>query len=413
MSRRGWERAVGAALPLLLIVGGRPGPAFAEPECPAPRVLVVSALDASGNLADGSPIDPQRHRFFALANAVENEIIANNRADIRFFSTFSSSVAITDVDYELTVEADSTEGGVRVSLGLVDQNARTVLRRSEGVGGTDWVLHSIDLAQQVAATVTPMIRPIREHQRRMRATTSEAIHAGFSLQAREIPVELRESKEVSFVLQDCDGEPLPSRGVALQLEGPGRLKPHRVTTDERGRARFTYTAPDENARATVVLAHRYEDAAGNDGIVATDAVVFRTSGKLWLLIDHRSRGAEIIVVAEHNGSLESHWDQDNTRGGFVVASTSDPDEELWSSSVVGFLEMQVVRQREGRWATVGEWFPAPATITTAERGGYAVDIAWPIEGGGTVPVHGTITYRKPAGFDAARQKFLRAKRAIR
>ena len=146
---------------------------------------------------------------------------------------------------------------------------------------------------------------------------------------------------------------------------------------------------------------------GADFVIAID---INTSGKLWLLIDHISDRAEVIVVGEHIGPLEMMWSNENTRGGIIAALSNDEDDEFWSSYFVGFIDMKVDKAGEGVWNISDDWFPGETKITSREQGGFEIEILWSLEGGGVFPVRGVITYNKPAGFDTARKRFLAAKR---
>jgi len=105
-----------------------------------------------------------------------------------------------------------------------------------------------------------------------------------------------------------------------------------------------------------------------------------------------------------------YWNSDNTRGGSIAAFSDDADKELWSSSLVGFIEMRVAPTGEDQWTASDTWFPGPTKITKRQEGGYGIEILWPMEDGTSLPVKGTITYEKPESFDQARNRYLAAKR---
>ncbi len=383
--------------------------ATAQDECPQPRVKVSNDMDYY--------IPQQRsnaeHNHLSLNTAVANSIIAQNAGDIRFFSSFTAAIPSGEMDYYLSVGSSPTDSGVQVLIKLVDNNNRVVLNSTKAVNDPLWVENTIDIAQTIANEVSPLIDKIKDHQHRIRDTTQAAISSKFELEQRSYTVKPKEEKRVTFVLKDCDGVVLPHRGLILELEGKGKIDRAAWIVDEDGMGEFVYTAPEDNEQATVTLAHEYEDVAGNENRVSVDAVDFNISGKLWLLVNHVNERAEIYIVGEHLGELEMNWNSDNTRGGTIAAFSDDVDKEIWSSNLVGFIEMTVTPAGANLWTVSNTWFPGPTKITTKQKGGYDIEILWPMENGTVLPVHGTITFEKPALFDQARKKYLAAKRGGR
>lgn len=377
-----------------------------EGECPQPRVEVANDIDYY-NMPSGGEAG---HNHLSMNTAVGNSIIALNSGDIRFFSAFTLAVPLEEVDYHLSVGSSPSNQGVLVAIKLVDNNNRVVLNRTKTVDDPGWPENVNAIAQQIANEVSPIIDNIKDHQILIRSTTEAAISSKFDPEKRNYTVMPEKKQKVSFILKDCDDATLPIRDVILELEGPGKIDKTSLTVDTDGKGEFTYTAPKENAKAKVILVHKYEDVAGNDNRISVDAVDFNTSGKLWLLIDHISKRAEIIVVGEHLGPLEMMWDNGNTRGGIIAAFSDDEDEEIWSSFFVGFIDMKVDQAGEGVWNISRDWFAGETKITSREQGGFEIEIQWPLDNGGILPVRGIITYNKPAGFDAARKRFLAAKR---
>lgn len=379
---------------------------IAQDQCPQPSVKVANDMDYY-NQQQRSDTE---HNHLALKTAIANSIIAQNANDIRFFSSFTAAVPVGEVDYYLTVGSDPTNSGVQVLIKLVDNNNRVVLRNQNIVNDALWVENTNDIAHGIAKEVTPLINKIKDHQHLIRNTSKAAISSKFELEKRSYAVKVKEKKSVSFVLKDCDEVILPFRTVILELKGKGEIDRTTCTVDENGKGEFVYTAPEDNGQTTVTLAHRYEDVAGNDNRFSVDAVNFNTIGKLWLLVNHITDRAEIYVVGEHIGELEMNWNSDNTRGGIIAAFSNDVDKEMWSSYLVGFIEMTVKQTGDNIWSVSNSWLPESTKINTMQEGGYEIEILWPMEDGGSFPVRGTITFEKPDLFDQARKKYLAAKR---
>lgn len=379
---------------------------IAQDNCPQPRVKVANDMDYY-NMQQPSETE---HNKLSLNTAVANSIIAQNASDIRFFSSFTVAVPVGDVDYHLTVGSDPSNAGVQVFIKIVDNNNRVVLINQNMVNDALWVENINDIAYGIAKEVSPLINKIKDHQHLMRNTSKAAISSKFELDKRSYVVKVKEKKRITFVLKDCDDVVLPFRTVFLELEGKGKIDKTTCTVDENGTGEFVYTAPENNEQATVALAHQYEDVAGNDNRFSVDGIKFNTSGKLWLLVNHVTDRAEIYIVGEHIGELEMNWNSDNTRGGIIAAFNNDEDREMWSTYLVGFIEMTVKQTGDNIWSVSNSWLPESTKINTMQKGGYEIEILWPVEDGPSFPVRGTITFEKPALFDQARQKFLAAKR---
>ena len=373
----------------------------AQDPCPKPRVLVTNDI----SYYDQQPIEEDIR--LNLINGVANSIIAQNRNDIDFISLLAPGV---DIDYSLTLGYESVNDGIQVLIRIVDNNKRLVLSHNSSTYVIEDLENLTGIAHEAAREIFPLIHRIKDHQHLIRNTTLAAISSKYELEKRSYSVKVNERKKVPFILKDCDDVVLPGRTITLELEGSGKINKTTCTVDENGRGEFIYTAPDKNGKASVTLAHAYEDVAGNDNRISVDAVKFNTTGKLWLLVNHISKGAEIYIVGEHIGELEMDWNDENTRGGSIAAFSADPDEEIWSSSLVGFIEMTVTAAGEDVWTVSNSWFPGPAKITSRQQGGYFLEILWPMEDGTSMPVRGTITYEKPDLFDLARKKYLAAKR---
>jgi hypothetical protein len=391
-------RAFLIALCLLAFIG--PGINAQDP-CPKPRILITNDISYYNQKSIEEDL------IINLLNTAANSIIAQNRNDIAFSSL---QVPGGEVDYFLTLGNDFNEDGLQVLIKMVDNNKRLVLNsRSKAYD----VLNTENLnsiAHAIAKEISPLINRIKEHQYLIRNTTKAAISSKYALEKRSYSVKVNEKKRITFILKDCDDVVLPGRTIILELEGDGKIDKKTCTVDENGRGEFIYTSPENNGKATVTLAHPYEDVAGNDNRFSVDAVKFNTTGKLWLLVNHISKGAEIYIVGEHIGELEMDWNNENTRGGGIAAFSADPDEEIWSSSLVGFIDWTVTASGEDVWTVSNSWFPGPAKIRSRQQGGYAIEILWPNEDGTSMPVRGTITFEKPELFDQARKKYLAAKR---
>jgi len=373
----------------------------AQDNCPKPRVKVTNdnAYFRQKTFAEDIILN--------LNNTVANSIIAQNRNDIDFYSI---TVPGGEMDYFLTLGNDFINDGLQVWIKIVDNNKRLVLHfQSEAYDSVN-TENLNGIAQAIAKEISPLINKIKDHQYLIRNTSQAAISSKFDLEKRSYAVKVNQKKRITFILKDCDGVVLPGRTVILELEGSGKINKTTCTVDENGRGEFTYSAPENNGTATVTLAHKYEDVAGNDNRFSVDAIKFNTTGKLWFLVNHMTKGAEIIIVGEHNGELEMDWNADNTRGGIIAAFSADPDEEIWSTSLVGFFEMTVTAAGDDVWTVSNTWFPGSAKITSRQQGGYNIEILWPIEDGTSMPVIGTITNEKPELFDQARKKYLAAKR---
>ena len=374
---------------------------IAQDKCPKPRVKVTNdiAYFRQKTLAEDIKLN--------LNNAVANSIIAQNKNDIDF-----SSLAVPggEIDYSLTLGNDSINHGVQVWINIVDNNKRLVLNFQSKAYDSVNPENLNSIAQAIAKEISPLINKIKDHQYLIRNTSKAAISSKFELEKRSYAVKVNQKKRITFILKDCDDVVLPGRTVILELEGSGKIDKTTCTVDENGRGEFTYSSPDKNEIATVTLAHKYEDVAGNDNRFSVDAIKFNTTGKLWLLVNHITKGAEIYIVGEHIGELEMDWNDENTRGGSIAAFSADPDEEIWSSSLVGFIEMTVIAAGDDVWRVSNSWFPGPAKIISRKQGGYSIEILWPMEDGTSMPVRGTITYEKPELFDQARIKYLAAKR---
>lgn len=379
---------------------------IAQDNCPQPRVKVANDMD----YYNMQQLNETEHNKLSLNTAVANSIIAQNANDIRFFSSFTAAVPVGEVDYHLTVGSDPSNSGVQVLIKIVDNNNRVVLRNQNMVNDALWVENTNDIAYGIANEVSPLINKIKDHQHLMRNTSKAAISSKFELEKRSYVVKVKEKKRIAFVLKDCDDVVLPFRTVILELEGKGKIDRTTCTVDENGTGEFVYTAPENNEQATVTLAHKYEDVAGNDNRFSVDAIKFNTSGKLWLLVNHVTDRAEIYIVGEHIGALDMNWNSDNTRGGIIAAFNNDVDKEMWSTYLVGFFEMTVKQTGDNIWSVSNSWFPESTKIKTMQKGGYEIEILWPVEDGPSFPVHGTITFEKPELFDQARQKYLAAKR---
>jgi len=371
-----------------------------------PRVKVSNDMD----YYDSEQLSGNEHNILALNTAVANSIISQNAKDISFFSSFTAAVPVGEMDYYLTVESDPGASEVLISVKMLDNNNRIVLNAQNAIHDSIWVENTNSISQIISRKVSPLIDAIKDHQQRIRKTSMAAISSKFELEKRSYHVEVNETQRIAFKLNDCDGEVLPGRTIVLELEGKGSIDKTTCTVDENGMGEFIYSAPGDNEQATVTLAHRYEDVAGNDNRFSVDAVTINISGKLWLLVNHVTERAEIYIVGEHIGEFEANWNSENTRGGSIAAFSDDAEQEIWSSSLVGFIEMTVVPLGEDQWTASDSWFPGPVKITKRKKGGYDIEILWPMEDGTTLPVKGTITYKKPEFFDQARKKYLAAKR---
>lgn len=391
-------RAFLIALLLLVFIGLD---IHAQDLCPKPRVKVTNdiAYFRQNTIEEDIKLN--------LNNAVANSIIAQNKSDIDFSSLTNAG---GEVDYFLSLGNDSINKGVQVLIRIIDNNNRLVLSFQSKAYDSLNPENLNSIAQAIAREISPLIHRIKDHQYLVRNTSEAAISSKFELEKRSYSVKVNEKQRITFVLKDCDDIVLPGRTIKLELEGGGKIDKTTCTVDENGRGEFIYSSPDKNETATVTLAHPYEDVAGNDNRISVDAVKFNTTGKLWLLVNHVTTGAEIYIVGEHIGDLEMDWNGENTRGGSIAAFSADPDEELWSYSLVGFIEMTVTAAGDDVWTVSNSWFPGPAKILSRQQGGYAIEIQWPMEDGTSLPVRGTITYAKPKLFDQARKKYLAVKR---
>ncbi len=395
-----------AFLIVLLLQIALASEAMAQDECPQPRVIVANDMD----YFDSKKRSEIEHHKLALNTAVGNRIIAQNARDIRFFSAFTAAVPIGDMDYFLSVGSEPKSRAVLVAIKMVDNNQRLVLNFQSLVNDSLWAENTNDIANLISNKLSPLIHKIKDHQHLIRNTSTAAIYSKFDLEKRSYVLKVNEKKRINFVLKDCDDFILSGRRVILELDGGGKIDRTTCTLDENGLGEFTYTASEDNEQATVTLIHEYEDVAGNDNQVSLDAIKFNSTGKLWLLVNHISKTAEIYIVGEHIGELEMIWNDENTRGGSFACFSDGDDDETWSSYSVDFIEMTITPAGDNVWTAFDTWFPGPTKIKAIKGGAYEIEILWPIEDGTSMPVRGTISSEKPELFNQARRKYLTAKR---
>lgn len=376
----------------------------AQDDCPQPRVKVINLIKL-----EQTSLTERLHN--TLGASVTSYIINQNRRDIQFFDSFVSE---SDVDYFLTINHDSKNTNVQILIKLTDRNNRVVLDFQSSIYDLIDNVEIDSLGESIAEKVSPLIDNINDHQHKIRNTSKAAIQAKFELEKLSYVVNVNENRRITFVLMDCDNVILPDRTVNLLLDGKGEIDKTTCAVDENGRGEFTYTAPKiNNEQATVYLIHKYETASGRDNNEASQGVKIRTTGKMWLLVNHVTERAEIYIVGEHIGELEMKWDSENTRGGLAAAFSADDDKELWSSSVIELLEMTVTPTGEDVWKATSTWWPGTTTIKATKEDGFEINILWPGDDGTSIQVRGTITFEKPELFDQVRRKYLAAKRGGR
>lgn len=377
---------------------------FAQDNCRPPVVKVTNHIKFD-------PISFTESLQIGLASTVYSYIESIDRRNIRFCEAFCSD---SDVDYFLTIGHESQNTSTQILIKLTDRNNRVVLNFRSNTYDLQDNTEINNIAESIGQKVTPLIDKIKDHEHKIRNTSKASIQAKFEPEKLSYIVKVNEKKRITFVLMDCDNVILPDRSVNLLLEGKGEIDKTTCTVDENGRGEFTYTAPnDNNEQATVYLIHKYETASGRDNNEASQPVKIRTTGKLWLLVNHVTEQAEIYIVGEHIGDLEMKWDSENTRGGLAAAFSADDDKELWSSSVIELLEMKVTPKGEDVWKATNTWWPGTTTIKSNKEFGYEINILWPVDDGTPFPVRGTISYEKPELFDQVRRKYLAAKRGGR
>lgn len=89
-----------------------------------------------------------------------------------------------------------------------------------------------------------------------------------------LTLDLREKREISFTLIDCDDVLL--KGAEVKVETiTGKVSPEVVNVDDQGAGKFTYTAPDHEAKGTIRVGFSYLRGSQHQGPPEYDIIDLR------------------------------------------------------------------------------------------------------------------------------------------
>lgn len=213
-----------------------------------------------------------------LEELATNTLTQRNAGSVRFVTYLDPDLAEREPagdEYHLAALASEHGTASRtITLSVTDPKGRPVASATASASPAGRDPSELDqaLADEVAATLTPLREHIRAHQRRVRETEIVAIDARISADPTTFALELGEEQRVHFELVDCDGYALADRTVQIDVSGVGSVTPGAVTSDARGEGGFTYVG-DEPGGARLHLIHPYERPEGTPALADGDVLL--------------------------------------------------------------------------------------------------------------------------------------------
>ena len=213
-----------------------------------------------------------------LEELASNTLTQHNAGSVRFVSYLHPALAergSSGDEYHLAaLESEHGTAPRTITLSLTDPKGRPVASATASASPAGRDPSELDqaLADEVAATLTPLRELIGAHQRRVREAGIAAIDARISADPTAFALELGEEQRVRFELVDCDGYALADRTVQIDVSGVGSVTPRVVTSDARGGGAFTYVG-DKPGAATLSLSHPYERPEGTPALAAGDILL--------------------------------------------------------------------------------------------------------------------------------------------
>jgi len=246
-----------------------------------------------------------------------------------------------DYDYELFGDISGSEGGYTLKLTLVTLKRETVAhtivhfeKASEAkmMGG----IASLNLGASENSS-RPLYETIHEFELKKRDAAQGikfnrmALNPSVKITSYQALVKPNEKTTVNFELKDCDGEPLKAAKLVVYAS-KGSFDKSEIETDENGKARTVFTAPDEECTADIKVEYNYDRPGGKPGF-ASDFTKIEVKEDRFVQFDRKYYGVEagknVPVVIKLSGctskSLAAATLELSTQYGTFINSRIKPD----------------------------------------------------------------------------------------
>lgn len=219
----------------------------------------------------------------------------------------SSATDTYNTDYEMFGDITGSEGAYIMRLSLVTLKRETVAsvtKKFEKASDAKWFgsLAALDLGGSDAGS-RKLYDVIHEFEVKKRDAAQgikfnrTALNASVKFKSEKYKVSTGERQSVAIELKDCDGVPLKSALLELQV-AKGRFENSNLETDDNGIAHAVYFAPDEAGTADVKVEYKYRHPSEKLGY-ATDNTEIRVTKPVEFL------NADILVNVNEKVSDKS------------------------------------------------------------------------------------------------------------
>jgi hypothetical protein len=233
----------------------------------------------------------QEYEFYSWAKSPQlgaqgfEEKAVKENGTIRFsLSNFLLDPALknvpVDADYIVWGNYETDSSNVILHVYLEDPRTKEILSevtsRLEPFDSTMSVLSRLADApgggEETARKLTPVLQTLEKRRNSKRDSSGNnetAVHAMLEIGAAQTALGTKDSTQIQLKLFDCDGTPLKSRQVLLQLtKGESKVRPTTVSTDEKGIAIATFKAGAKQERIAVTPVYQYVSIAGKKAAAA-------------------------------------------------------------------------------------------------------------------------------------------------
>lgn len=205
-----------------------------------------------------------------------------------------------DYDYEIFGDISGSEGAYTLKLSLVTIKRETVVqvvRRFEKASDAKWQgeLASLGLGGTEAGS-RRLYETIHEFELKKRDASNGvrfnriALNASTKITSTQSQVKPGDRSPIDFELKDCDGEPLKAAKLVLHAS-KGGFEKNEVETDENGKARAVFIAPDEKCKADIKVEYNYDHPGGKQGFTS-DFTTIEVSEQRFVQFAKRYYGTE-------------------------------------------------------------------------------------------------------------------------
>jgi len=213
---------------------------------------------------------------------------------------FNGQEAGGDYDYELFGDISGSEGAYTLKLTLVTLKRETVaqtIKHFEKASDAKWQgeLASLDLGGTEAGS-RRLYETIHEFELKKRDAAQGirynqvAMNASVTMISARKQVNLKENLPLEFELKDCDGEPLKAAKLILHT-AKGSFVKNEIETDENGKAKAVFVAPDEQCKTDIKVEYNYHRPGEKLGF-ASDFTTIEVTGDRLVQFERRYYGIE-------------------------------------------------------------------------------------------------------------------------